>query len=70
MKINDLVYGNTIIQEPVLLELIKSPALLRLQHISQYGLPDDYYHLKGYSRYEHSVGVKYIKNSALLILKF
>jgi len=39
------------------LELIKSPPLLRLKRISQYGIPDKYYHRKNYSRYEHSVGV-------------
>lgn len=57
MIINDKVYGKTKITEPVLLELLKSPAILRLKNISQFGMPDKYYHIKNFSRYEHSVGV-------------
>lgn len=57
MKINDKIYGEVEIEEPILLELLKCPSVLRLKHISQFGIPDKYYHLiKGYSRYEHSVG--------------
>jgi len=36
---------------------LKTPALLRLKNISQFGVPNKYYHWKGFSRYEHSVGV-------------
>lgn len=57
MTINDKIYGKVNIEEPVLLELLKSPSILRLKKISQYGVPDKYYHHKNYSRYEHSVGV-------------
>ncbi|KKR31770.1 MAG: hypothetical protein UT64_C0051G0001 [Candidatus Falkowbacteria bacterium GW2011_GWF2_39_8] len=57
MIINDKVYGRNEITEPVLLELLKSPSVLRLKNISQYGLPDQYYPLKNFSRYEHCVGV-------------
>lgn len=55
--ITDNIYGKVRIKEPILLELLKSPSILRLKDISQYGIPDEYYHLKNYSRYEHSVGV-------------
>jgi len=55
--ITDNIYGKIKIDEPVLLELLKSPSILRLKKISQYGVPDKYYHFKNYSRYEHSVGV-------------
>lgn len=57
MIINDKIYGKIEIKEPVLLKLLKTPSILRLKKISQYGVPDKYYHLKNYSRYEHSVGV-------------
>jgi len=57
MKIKDKIYGEAKIGEPVLLELLKSPSVLRLKNISQFGVPDKYYHFKNYSRYEHSVGV-------------
>ena len=62
MKINDIVYGEATITEPVLLELIQSPAVNRLKKIQQYGFPNNMYHLPGFSRYEHSLGV-------LLLLK-
>ncbi len=57
MIIKDRVYGIFKVTSPVILELIKSPSLLRLKKIAQYGVPDKYYHLRGYSRYEHSLGV-------------
>jgi HD superfamily phosphohydrolase len=57
MKINDKIYEEVNVEEPVLLELLKSPSVLRLKNISQFGVPDKYYHLKNYSRYEHSIGV-------------
>ena len=57
MLIIDKVYGKIKIQEPILLELLDDPAVLRLKKISQFGMPNKYYHYKNYSRYEHSVGV-------------
>lgn len=57
MRINDRIYGTYTINSPVLLELIQSQPLKRLKDISQMGPPDKYYHIKNYSRYEHSVGV-------------
>lgn len=60
MIIKDNIYGKTEIKEPVLRELLVSRPLLRLKDISQYGVPDKYYHLKGYSRYEHSIGVMFL----------
>lgn len=56
MKILDRVYGEFDISEPVLLDLLNSPSLLRLKDIDQAGYPEP--HFKGWhSRYEHSVGV-------------
>lgn len=57
MIINDLVYGREEISEQVILDLIKSPTLQRLKGISQFGLPQEYYYMPVYSRFEHSAGV-------------
>ena len=40
-----------------ILELIKSKPVQRLKGIAQFGIPDEFYHLPNYSRYEHSIGV-------------
>ncbi len=56
-KIYDKVYGKEKIKEPVLIELINSDSIQRLKGISQFGMPDEYYHLKTFSRKEHSIGV-------------
>lgn len=57
MEIIDRVYGRTIINEPVLIELINSKPLQRLKGINQAGASQ--YVLKGktVTRYEHSLGV-------------
>lgn len=57
MIITDKIYGRFEITEPVLIELLKSPAVLRLKKISQHGVPGKYYGSSGYSRYNHSLGV-------------
>lgn len=64
MIYQDRIYGKTEIKEPVLLELMESNPLQRLKGIAQYGIPDEFYHLLGYSRFEHSLGVM------LLLKKF
>lgn len=56
MKILDRVYGEFDVSEPVLLDLLNSPSLLRLKDIDQAGYSEP--HFQGWhSRYEHSVGV-------------
>ncbi|MDO8538399.1 MAG: HD domain-containing protein [archaeon] len=57
MKINDIVYGEHEFTEPVLIDLINSHTIQRLKGISQFGLPDELYHKKGFTRYDHSLGV-------------
>lgn len=57
LKFNDRVYGEYEFTDPVLIELIKSKAVQRLKEIAQYGVPDEFYHKKGYSRFEHNIGV-------------
>ena len=57
ITIKDKVYGTHYITESVIIDLLKSKPILRLKNISQFGVPDQYYHIKNYNRYEHSVGV-------------
>ncbi len=56
-QIVDSFYGPLDIEEPVLLELLASPAMERLRHIHQYGLAYYISHKEEYTRYDHSVGV-------------
>lgn len=54
------IYGSAMITEPVLIELLNSDAIARLNRINQYGVikfvkPDEHY-----TRYQHSVGVLYL----------
>lgn len=55
------IYGTTDIHEPVLIELINSPAFERLKHIRQYGVVC---HARAnepeYTRYQHSLGVFFL----------
>ncbi len=55
------VYGDTVVSEPVLLELIHSAAFERLKKINQYGVNAFSYPTKiPYTRYTHSLGVFYL----------
>ncbi len=63
MLINDRVYGDFEVNDAVLLDLINSRPLQRLKNIAQFGIPDEYYVFKNYSRFEHSVG------TMLLVIK-
>lgn len=57
MKIVDSLYGAYEIDSSVVIALLNSKPLKRLKKIAQFGIPDDYYHLKNFSRYDHCVGV-------------
>lgn len=61
-------YGPVEVKEPVLLELIQSPAMQRLKHVNQYGVAFFTTHREEYTRYDHSLGVFAIlrKNNASL----
>lgn len=50
-------YGVFEVEEPVLLELIESPAFQRLKQIHQYGVAFYTTHSENYTRYDHSLGV-------------
>jgi HD superfamily phosphohydrolase len=54
------IYGSVIFNEPVLLELIKSPGFDRLKHIHQYGIVSYVRKDPDYMRYEHSLGVFFL----------
>lgn len=56
MKINDVIYGDFKIKEPVLIDLINSKPVQRLKGIEQYGIPKELYLFPGFSRYDHSLG--------------
>jgi len=53
---HDRIYGEHSTEIPVIKDLIQSPSLQRLKGINQFGIPDEFYHLKNFSRYEHSIG--------------
>lgn len=53
----DTFYGSISVEEPVLLELIESPAFQRLKYIHQYGVSYYTTHREEYDRYTHSLGV-------------
>ena len=57
MIYQDRVYGKTEISEPLVLELIKTPAIQRLKGIEQAGYFGPYYPNSVFSRFEHSLGV-------------
>lgn len=56
MKILDCVYGETEINEKIIIELVNTKEMQRLKGISQFGIPNKYYHKNGFSRYDHSIG--------------
>jgi hypothetical protein len=53
----DSLYGQYEIQEPVLIDLTKSPMMQRLKKIRQYGISHYVESLPEYTRFEHSIGV-------------
>jgi len=57
MKYIDRVYGNFEIKEFVILELIHSSILQRLQEIDQAGYFEPHFSGTAHSRFEHSIGV-------------
>lgn len=57
MIIQDRVYGEISVDEPVLLDLINAPHVQRLKKIEQYGVPTEWDRFPGFKRFEHCVGV-------------
>jgi len=54
------IYGSVTVTEPVILELLASPAMERLKSINQYGIVAVVKPEQIYTRYVHSLGVFYI----------
>lgn len=61
--IKDGIYGEFSIDTPVLVDLIKSPPLQRIKRINQFGIPNEFYHKRNFSRYDHCVGVMLLLRS-------
>lgn len=57
MRYHDRVYGDAVIDEPVVCDLLRAPEMQRLRHIDQAGYFEPYHPGTAHSRYEHSVGV-------------
>ena len=57
MQYEDVIYGKVEISEPIVLELLNSPSMIRLKKIDQMGYLYPFFPGTGHSRYEHSVGV-------------
>ncbi len=57
MQFHDTIYGSCVVDSHIINDLINSHPIQRLKGISQFGIPDDYYHLKNYTRFDHSIGV-------------
>lgn len=57
----ETVHGTVMVDDPLIIELIASPAFQRLKKIRQYG-SNDYMmeHSREYTRFEHSLGVFYL----------
>lgn len=53
----DTFYGKIAVEEPVLIELIESPAFQRLKHIHHYGVSYYTTHREEFSRFDHCLGV-------------
>lgn len=53
----DTVYGELIIDDPLVLEIIESQPFQRLKSIHQYGFTAKLVPTESYTRYEHSLGV-------------
>jgi uncharacterized protein len=57
LSINDPVYGNVSLDEPLLEAIIATPAMQRLAHVSQSGISGRLGIAPNFSRLEHSIGV-------------
>ena len=57
MKYQDRIYGTIEINEPVILDLIKSSNIQRMKGIDQHGYFEPYFPGTAYNRFEHLLGV-------------
>ncbi len=57
MEYQDRIYGKIEISEPVIIDIVNSPALQRLKEIDQAGYVEPRFPGTSHSRFEHSLGV-------------
>lgn len=57
LQVQDRIYGPHTFEHPIFAELDKTAAVRRTKGLGQQGIPDRYYHVLNFSRYEHGVGV-------------
>lgn len=69
LEYNDRVYGNIIIKDEIILELIKTKEFQKLKYIEQYGIPAEMSNIPNFSRFEHSLGVYTLLNKQGCSLK-
>ena len=61
MRIDDPVFGEQLITEPVILDLIAAPSLQRLRGVDQSGYPEPFFPAaQRHSRFDHSLGVYFL----------
>ncbi|MBP9749029.1 HD domain-containing protein [Patescibacteria group bacterium] len=53
----DRLYGTVAIDSPTMAALVASAPMQRLLGVCQFGIPDEWYNRKNFSRYEHCLGV-------------
>lgn len=63
MRIEDDIYGVFDVTSDAVIDIINCRSMQRLKRISQFGVPDEFYHRKNVSRYDHSVGVMLLLRS-------
>lgn len=56
MKFHDRLYGDIVIDEPVIVDLVKSKAVTRMKGVSQGGYEEPFFPGTWHSRFEHGVG--------------
>lgn len=57
-RIEPSIFGDTVIDDQVIADLLDAPVMQRLKHIDQSGTPRYFtQHIPSFSRYDHSVGV-------------
>ncbi|MBN1914979.1 MAG: HD domain-containing protein [Parachlamydiales bacterium] len=68
-RVYETVYGDVVIQEKILIDLIEHPVFQRLKKIHQYGVGYYINDHESYSRYDHSMGVFYLLRTKGLPIK-
>lgn len=55
--VRDRIYGDVHLSSPIVVDLLQSPSLTRLEHVAQSGIPRLFSHAPFISRFEHTRGV-------------